>query len=165
MNTNSQSPVTTTFAVPTFEATSSRGYTPKKADSRCRAWAKVVTLAELARLSPANVDSAHDVPGPFLPFGREIEVFPGHVIFEGEENHHAKRRGWTYNLGFVVGGEDGEARIAWVSGRERAAIKADMRTSKDPAIRALLAGSGEVSAMVRYARAVLAGFVIPSEEA
>ena len=40
-----------------------------------------------------------------------------------------------------------------------------MRTSKDPAIRALLAGSGEVSAMVRYARAVLAGFVIPSEEA
>lgn len=162
MNTDSQCKVTET--VENVEP-SSRGYTPKKRDSRCRAWCKVLSSEEVRRIRPAGIDGANDLPGSYLPFGREVELFPGDIIFEGEANHHTKPRGWTYNLGFVVGGANGVAQIAWVSGDERAALKADLRASKDPAVRELLAGSGDVAAMVRYARAVLMGFVIPSEEA
>lgn len=163
MDTSTQCEVSETSETSETSEPSSCGYTPKKRDSRCRAWCKVLSSESVRRIRPAGIDGANDLPGSYLPFGREVELFPGDVIFEGEANHHTKPRGWTYNLGFVVGGANGVARIVWVAGDKRAALKADLRASKNPAVRELLPGSDDVAAMVRYARAVLMGFVIPSE--
>lgn len=138
------------------------GYKPKKADSRCKAWAKVFGLRDLPM--PANVSGANDLPGRYLAFGREVEVFVGDLVASGEQNHHIKNRGWTYRIGFVVA-DGADAKIVWVTAKECAEIKDFLRTAVKACMCAPdeLRGAGEVSALVRYARAVRAGLVVPCE--
>jgi hypothetical protein len=105
-------------------------------DSRCRYWAKVVRASDALPM-PADIDGANSVPGAYIR--GDVEIFEGDYVLEGEENHHAKRRGWTYWLRTV----DATGAIASVPFDTKAAIRAS------DADRALLLGSGDVAAMVR----------------
>ena len=114
-------------------------FTPKKADRRCRGWAKIIRADGSVPL-PANVGGANDIPGEYLPFGQEIEAFPGDWILEGEENHHVKRRGWSYWLRAVL--PDGS--IATQNGHEH--VKPALR---ELGRRDLLGGVGDCAALIR----------------
>lgn len=143
------------------------GYTPKKADSRCRAWCKILSHTAVSNLRVAVVSGADSLRGRYEAFGREVEVFAGDCIFVGEANHHTKNRGWSYYLGFVVASDkpEGDAEIAWVSADEAMAAKDHLRALAKKGLFPAddLKGAGEVAALVRYARAVLAGHIIPSQ--
>lgn len=143
------------------------GYTPKKADSRCRAWCQILSRAAVSNLRVAVVSGADSLGGCYETFGREIEVLAGDFIFEGEANHHTKNRGWSYSLGIVVASDlpEGDAEIVWVTVAEAIAAKEHLRErAKHGAFPAeALKGAGEVAALVRYAQAVLAGHIIPSQ--
>lgn len=143
------------------------GYTPKKADSRCRAWCQILSSAAVSSLRVAVVSGADSLGGRYETFAREIEVFAGDFIFGGEANHHTKNRGWSYSLGIVVASDrpDGDAEIVWVTATEALDSKEHLRALAKrgdfPADD--LKGAGEVAALVRYAQAVLAGHIIPSQ--
>ena len=115
-------------------------YTAQPADYRCRFWAKIVRV-DCALPLPCNVSGANDVPGNYLPKGGSEEVFPGDFVLTGEENHHRKQRGWTYELHCYEAGElvsvpfgtAGEAK-PWLRQQGR----------KD-----LLTGAGQIAAMIR----------------
>lgn len=128
------------------------GYTPKKVDYRCRAWCQILSSAAVSRLRVAVVSGADSLGSRYEAFGREIEVFAGDFIFAGEANHYTKNHGWSYSLGIVVASDlpDGDAEIVWVSAEGLFPAEA-------------LEGAGEVAALVRYAQAVLAGHIIPSQ--
>jgi hypothetical protein len=143
------------------------GYTPKKADSRCRAWCQILSRAAVSSLRVAVVSGADSLGGRYETFGREIEVFAGDFIFEGEANHHTKNRGWSYSLGIVVASDrpDGDAEIVWVTAAEAMDAKEHLRVlaKRGDFPAEDLKGAGEVAALVRYAQAVLAGHIIPSQ--
>jgi hypothetical protein len=128
----------------------SASITIKPQDDRCRYWAKVVR-ANQALPTPSAVSGANDIPGAYAKKGDE-ELFEGDVLFEGEEISHRKARGWTYHITFV--GADGKAEIVQPSSEIKAAVK----TNGLPAH--LLAGSGDVAAMVRIAHALRLGIAL-----
>ena len=108
-------------------------------DHRCKYWCKIVRRGATLPL-PSSVDGAGDIPGAYLKKG-DVEVFPGDVIFEGEENHHRKQRGWTWTM-YVVD-ELGELQTV------------DYSHAKDIlrmwGIKDVLPGAGAPAAMVRAA--------------
>lgn len=116
-------------------------YKAAPSDSRCRYWCKVIRADEPLPL-PADVERANDIPGNYRQ-GPE-ELFPGDIVLEGEENHHRKQRGWSYNVGLCVGRE-----ISWnPRGNE---TKPWLR---ERGLRDLLKGSGQIAAIVREAHAL-----------
>ena len=119
-------------------------------DSRCRYWAKVVR-SDSSLPQPVTCSSAHDVPGSFLRNGEE-ELLPGDVLFEGEANHHRRTdRGWTYNLHVVSPNGLLLHAASGGFGELRKKLKAGGMSPE------LLAGSGDVAAMVRIAHGVRDG--------
>jgi hypothetical protein len=119
-------------------------------DRRCKYWAKCVRAGALLPL-PEAVSGAGDVPGEYLRSGSDVELDVGDFLLEGEENHHIKKRGWTYNLSVNSPFAPGKhTYIAFDS-----SIKTDIKDAVaagnlDPdSARLVLRGSGEVAAMVR----------------
>lgn len=108
-------------------------------DHRCKYWCKIVR-AGAPLPHPASVDGANDIPGAYLKKG-DVEVFVGDVIFEGDENHHRKQRGWTWTM-YIVD-ELGELQTVNYS---QAKDILRMWGIKD-----MLAGAGACAAMVRAA--------------
>lgn len=108
-------------------------------DYRCKYWCKVLRAGDTLP-APTDVDGAGSIPGSYLRKG-DVEVFEGDVIFEGEENHHRKQRGWTWTM-YVV---DHLGELQTV----------DYAQAKDIlrmwGIKDMLAGAGACAAMVRAA--------------
>jgi hypothetical protein len=120
-------------------------------DSRCRYWAKIVRANKTLPL-PVDVDGANDIPGAYLARGDE-ELMIGDVLFEGEANHHRRTdRGWTYIVQILDANGDLQFVRSGQFGKQKAALKAQGLHPE------LLAGSGDVAAMVRIAHAVRKGF-------
>lgn len=124
-------------------------------DYRCKYWAKIIRAHTPLPL-PSSVMSATSLPGHFLLRGDE-ELFPGDAMFEGEENHAYKNRGWSYWLRYVT--PDGSL-LVYRSGfsAQKIAAKAQGLTSS------LLAGSGDIAGAVRVAHALRAGMTLPGAE-
>lgn len=116
-------------------------------DKRCRYWAKIIR-ADVPLPLPSAVDSASDVPGPYLRNGDE-EILPGDFLIEGEEAHHARNRGWCYRITWVRA--DGTAQRIKPTSERKAAMKA---AGMEPS---LLTGSGDIAACIRIAHGVRAG--------
>lgn len=120
-------------------------------DSRCRYWAKIVRANRTLPL-PVNVEGANDIPGAYLARGDE-ELMIGDVLFEGEANHHRRTdRGWTYIIQILDANGDLQFVKSGQFGKQKIALKAQGLHPE------LLAGSGDVAAMVRIAHAVRHGF-------
>lgn len=125
-------------------------------DSRCRYWAKVVRAGQSLPL-PADATSAYAIAGAFLKKGQE-ELFVGDVLFEGEANHHRRTdRGWTYDVTFI----DAAGKCQCI-GDGFGAVKA--RLKEQGLAPELLAGSGDIAAMVRIAHAVRAGLSVDAAD-
>ena len=122
----------------------------KPQDDRCRYWAKIIRNGVALPL-PSAVDSASNVPGGYVRRGEE-ELFPGDFLIEGEENHHRKARGWAYKLRFI--GHTGALRTVAPLAERKAVAKANGLPSP------LLAGSGDIAALIRLAHAVRLGISI-----
>lgn len=120
-------------------------------DYRCRYWAKVLR-AGVALPIPAKVAGASDLPGAYLKNGDE-ELFEGDFLVSGEELHHRKSRGWSYMLKFIDP-VTGKLRVVQALAERKAAAKAGGLPAE------LLAGSGDVAALVRLAHAVRLGISI-----
>lgn len=115
-------------------------------DSRCRYWAKIVRASEPLPL-PSAVLGGNDLPGVYLLLGDE-ELFPGDVLFEGEELDHKRRRGWDYCA--TVAGAGGPLVLGYSS-----STKAELKQlGLDPR---LLAGAGDLAGLVRVAHGLRAG--------
>lgn len=122
----------------------------KPRDGRCRYWAKIIRSGKDLPL-PADVDGANDLPSEYLRKGEE-ELLPGDFLFEGEEEHHRKARGWAYWLTYCD--EEGVARrITRPGAEEKAALKAAGIPVE------YLPGSGGVAAIVRVAQGVRLGLI------
>ncbi len=119
-------------------------------DSRCRYWAKIVRASVTLPL-PSATDGANDIPGGYIKRGEE-ELFPGDMMFEGEEKHHSKPRGWSYWVTYCD--SDGVARRIRNPGVDE---KAAMKAAGLPA--ELLSGAGGVAAAVRFAHGVRLGLI------
>ena len=119
-------------------------------DRRCRYWAKVVR-AGTSLPAPSAVEGAASIPGPYAPHGEE-ELFAGDTLIEGEEIHHRKARGWTYQVAIVS--PDGTP----VYIQPDAALKATLKAGGLPA--RLLPGSGDVAACVRVVHAHRLGLLL-----
>lgn len=124
-------------------------------DYRCKYWAKIIR-AHTPLPRPSDVMSATSLPGHYLLRGDE-ELFPGDAMFEGEENHPYKKRGWSYCLRYVT--PDGSL-LVYRSGfsAQKIAAKAQGLASS------LLAGSGDIAGAVRVAHALRAGMMLPGAE-
>ena len=120
------------------------------ADRRCRYWAKIVR-ADATLPKPSETEGANDIVGAYLKNG-EDELFPGDLLFEGEENHHRNNRGWSYWITYCD--SEGIARRIKNPGADE---KAAMKAAGLPA--ELLAGSGGVAAAVRFAHGVRLGLI------
>lgn len=125
----------------------SASVTIQPCDTRCRYWAKIIRKGTSIP-KPVAVEGAADVPGHYLRQGDD-ELYIGDVLIEGEENHHRKLRGWTYDVTFVD--KDGELRTVHPCAEIKSALKAGGLPPE------LLAGSGDVAACVRIAHAVALG--------
>lgn len=110
-------------------------------DHRCKYWCKIVR-AGAALPPPDYVDGAGDIPGSYLRKG-DVEVFEGDLIFEGEENHHRKQRGWTWTM-YVVD-HLGELQTVDYSHAK------DILRGMGGGAKHLLKGAGACAAMVRAA--------------
>lgn len=121
-------------------------------DYRCKYWAKLFRANAPLPL-PSDVMSASCLPGHYLLRGDE-ELFPGDLLFEGEENHAYKKRGWSYWVRYVT--PDG-ALLVYRSGfsAQKVAAKAQGLSPS------LLAGSGDIAGAVRVAHALRAGMTLP----
>lgn len=143
----------------TAEAPDSVGWTPSAIDRRCRHWHKVIR-AGAPLPTPSSVSGANDTPGAYLRDGDEIEIYEGDFVVWGEENHHTKKRGWQYGiLALYRGGKSGRWGVHAVTFSEtKDKIRAN--TSMDKAEKkALLAGAGDVAAMIRHIHAVRQGLI------
>lgn len=124
----------------------------KPFDSRCKYWAKI-SRAGSDLPAPCLIQGANDIPSPYL-FRGEEELMPGDALFEGEANHHRRNdRGWSYWLAVVT--EEGKL-VRFTSGfsPQKAQMKAQ------GLLPALLAGSGDVAAMVRIVYGVRSGLKV-----
>lgn len=123
-------------------------YVAKPTDAKCRYWCKVIT-PHMDLPLPGTVDGANDLPGEYLRKGDDVEVFEGNIVLEGEEVSHNKKRGWAYNYGTLSlkkSDPSGQAiGLTW--------DHADPADVKDACRKAgrkdLLAGRGDVAALVR----------------
>ena len=114
----------------------------KAQDSRCKYWCKISRAGDVLP-DPAFVNGAGDLHGPYYKSGADIELEEGDIVFEGEEAHHAKQRGWVYTVAICVGD-----KLEYLAREDRAQAKDLWRLlgRKD-----LLAGSGDHAAMARLA--------------
>ena len=124
-------------------------------DYRCKYWAKIIRAHTPLPL-PSSVISATSLPGHFLLRGDE-ELFPGDAMFEGEENHAYKNRGWSYWLRYVT--RDGSL-LVYRSGFSTQKIAAKAQGLAP----SLLAGSGDIAGALRVAHALRAGMTLPGAE-
>ena len=127
----------------------------EKKDSRCRGWFKIVRSGTQLPL-PANVRGADDIPAGYAREGYD-ELFCGDFMFQGEEMHHRKNRGWVYWITWVDA--DGALHYTKPSMTLKKALKAN---GLPPA---LLAGSGDVAALIRIAHGVRLGISLAEPEA
>lgn len=107
-------------------------------------------LAKLIRAGknipmPDDVNWSHDIPFPFLLPGEE-ELFPGDILFEGQQNHRRKQRGGSY---WVHGVDD--CGNLWSRSEDWSAFKAELKAAAGTFVPELLKGSGELAACVRFA--------------
>lgn len=116
-------------------------------DKRCRFWAKIIRK-ETALPIPCEVDGANDIPGGYARNGDE-ELFEGDVMIVGEEVSHRRSRGWNYEMVYM--GKDGEQ----VTLRPTSEIKATLKRNGIES--SLLAGAGDVAAIVRIIHALRSG--------
>ena len=121
-------------------------------DYRCKYWAKLFRASAPLPM-PSNVMSASSLPGPYLLRGDE-ELFPGDVMFEGEEIHPYKKRGWGYWLRYVTPNGNLLVYRSGFSEQKMAAKAQGLEAS-------LLAGSGDIAGAVRVAHALRAGMALP----
>lgn len=123
-------------------------------NEKCRYWAKVIRAGQPIPL-PEEVTGANDVPGPYIRKGDDVEIFEGDFLLEGEENHHTKKRGWTYDLRYLTISTEGKLRVlgsSWTNSDVKQSCRLAGR--KD-----LLGGSGDVAAMIREIHARRDGLV------
>jgi hypothetical protein len=116
-------------------------------NAHCRYWAKVVRAGTTLPV-PSKVFRADDLPGPYLRIGDE-ELFPGDVLFEGEEVHPVRSHGWGY-FAYVAGISGRPIQLEYDS-----SVKA--RLKELGLDKRLLAGSGQLAGLVRVAHALRAG--------
>lgn len=121
-------------------------------DPRCRYWAKIVQRGTPLP-APNNVNSAGDIPGEYLRKGDE-ELAPGDFLFEGEENHHRKARGWSYWVSFIDPESKKKRCVRPKAGHKESFREQGMDVS-------LLRGSGGIAACVRIAHAVRLEMNVP----
>lgn len=119
----------------------------KPRDSRCRYWCKKIHADRLPL--PGQIDGANSLPGEYLKKG-DVEIEPGEFIFEGEEKHHNKQRGWDYWA--YTYGEAGYKSLPFGTATKDAIklLASEDLISKERA-RDLLRGSGDIAAAVRRA--------------
>lgn len=122
-------------------------------DSRCHYWAIMVRAGQPLP-HPENARGAADLAQRFIATrhdGRptDKELFPGDILFEGEQVKHNRDYGWTYQVRWLA--PDGDE----VKLRPRSGVKADLKAkglAPD-----LLRGAGQLAACVRVAHALRAG--------
>lgn len=128
----------------------SHSVTIKPLDRRCKYWAKIIRSGHELPL-PSAVSGANDVPCGYARNGDE-ELFEGDFLLEGEENHHAKNRGWTFWLTTVKNGK--LIRGVKYSSDRKAAMKAAGLPAQ------YLSGSGDIAGLIRMAHALQLGLDI-----
>lgn len=128
----------------------SHSVTIKPLDRRCKYWAKIIRSGHELPL-PSAVSGANDVPCGYARNGDE-ELFEGDFLLEGEENHHAKNRGWTFWLTTVKNGK--LIRGVKYSSDRKAAMKAAGLPAQ------YLPGSGDIAGLIRMAHALQLGLDI-----
>lgn len=121
----------------------------KPIDYRCRHWIKIIRHDQDLPM-PIHVTCADDIPGKYYRNGSDIEIYHGDMIFEGEENHHRKMRGWTMTLGVC---RYSEVLYTSPDANHKALIKACPHIPKEMR-KALVQGSGSHAAMIRIAHAM-----------
>lgn len=122
-------------------------------DARCSYWAIMVRAGQPLP-HPENARGAADLVQRFVPTrrdGRPVdeELFPGDMLFEGEQVKHNRDYGWTYQVRWLA--PDGDE----VKLRPGSEVKADLKAkglAPD-----LLRGAGQLAACVRVAHALRAG--------
>lgn len=125
----------------------SNTFTVKPRDSRCKYWCKKLSAADLPL--PGDVDGSYSLPGAYLKKG-DVEIEPGEYVFEGEEHHHAKPRGWDYWV--YTYGETGYKNLGFgVATKDAIKLLANHKLITRDRARDLLRGSGDVAAAVRRA--------------
>lgn len=126
-------------------------YIARPRDPKCRFWSKVFLIEE----TPLP-GLAQDIPGPYLTKGADVEIFHGMVIFEGEEVHHSKKRGWCYRFGVL----SREGEIVWRE-PEASRIKMLLREARAKGLNTtyLFDGSGDIAAMCRRIHAARRGLL------
>lgn len=125
-----------------------------KKDDRCRGWFKIVRKGTQLPL-PCNVRGADDIPADYSRPGYD-ELFPGDFMFQGEEMHHRKNRGWVYWITWV----DGAGALHYT--KPSMAIKIALKANGLPP--ALLSGSGDVAALIRIAHGIRLGISLAEPE-
>lgn len=123
-------------------------YTFSGEDSRCRYWGKVLEVDQPLP-QPEAVSGASDIPSEYVRRGDTLTLFEGDVVIEGEENHHRKKRGWSYRLGIVQA--NGEIQWDPMSNfQAKAALKAS--GEKD-----LMKGRGDIAHCIRVLHCIRMG--------
>lgn len=120
-------------------------------DRECRYWAKIIRANEKLP-KPLEVGNSRDIPGPYLRHGEE-ELFDGDVLFEGEERHPTKQRGWKYTVCFI----GPKSARTYIEPTPAMGLKQIMKDRGMPA--ELLIGSGDIAACVRFAWALRLGMM------
>src|SRR5574343_409051 len=120
-------------------------------DSRCRFWAKYIPATKDLP-PPSTVSGAGSLPGDYIRRGDDVEIMPGDYVMVGEERHHRKMHGWDYKL-YACKSDGRLISVDYTKGGEvKKAIRAAGRAD-------LLAGSGDIAAMVRYVLARRASII------
>jgi len=139
-------------------APASLTYVAKPMSSKCRYWAKHLTQAQVQAAVLSSIDNANGIPTAYLRKAADIELYEGDWLFEGEEKSANKQRGWDYWAQRCERQADGSLKL--VSHYNNATHSRTLAKLYPPAggteaYKAELLGTGDASAMLRTARAVL----------
>lgn len=118
-------------------------------DARCKYIAKLVRAGQGLPTPTTVSDLGMRALGGNLARNGLEELFPGDFLFESEEMHHRRERGYRTRVVFVA--DDGELIHLEPTAEHKAAMKA-AGLAPD-----LLAGAGPLAACVRVAHAVRLG--------
>lgn len=132
------------------DTTETLSHIAKPCDDRCRWWQKTLAAEAVIALDPASIEDANSIPGTYLRKGADLELNEWTVLFDGEQVHHKKPRGWTWTMGIVLR-VDGALKVEWI----RANVSKHKAVIKAAGAAHLLGGSGDVASMVRVARWIL----------
>jgi len=121
-------------------------YVIKRADCRCKAWAKKFTLDFCGKIDLADVNSLDAVN--FLKFPADLELEEGDCFIKSEAKHHSKDRGYSVLIFLVFSGKLIDFPN---SGIETKKIIKNLSTDEQWA--QLKAGTGQVAAALRVAKA------------